>query len=698
MFFKEPKVRYTKAMQKPFAPTSLLSNMYRFLIFFASFLLFSVEPIICKYILPWYGGSPSVWIVALLFFQVVLLAGYTFAHAAARLPRSYQYLSYMIVIGLAIVFLPITPHQPDIHMDPTMSILWLLIACIGLPYFILSSTSPLLQLWSHASHTETRSYRLYAWSNFGSLVGLLAYPVIIEPYISVQVQTQIWSGLFILFGVCVGVCTVFLFRTKNQFSAEPAAESIKTEQTVTRNKKSDITWWVLLSFAPSALLLAITNYITQDIASVPLLWVIPLSIYLISFIITFQNTTFYDRSFFAPMFLYGSLVASLVIMLGANISNILLIVTLLLLLGLFCIVCNGELYQLRPTVSRSTSFYFWISIGGALGGAFVALLAPIIFPLYFEFHFSICFTMLLVFTLWQTRRLWTPKPRLKITSTIAMAMVAIIVITLSAQNVYHTLIHPTYIHRDFFGSLRIEESKDYKGLYHGRTLHGMQFKSEALKCWPTTYYGYTSGLGRAMSALKSEQPVRLGIVGLGTGTAAVYGDYVKYYELNPEVKNIALNKFSYLSECAKKYDIVLGDARLSLEHEEPQNFNLIALDAFSSDAIPIHLLTKEAFDVYLKHLAPHGVIAVHISNRYLDFKPVIGGIAEKFNLHAAIVNDSGEPKKGVTPSGWALLSDDESFFTRLSQNKTMEPDAMTFNRRILWTDTKSNILSIFRLY
>ncbi len=672
------------------------AGAYKFLIFFASFLLFAVEPIIAKYILPWFGGSPSVWITALLFFQVLLLAGYAYANLITRLRLKYQFSAYLIVVALAIVLLPIIPQQPKDEAMPALSILFLLASSVGLPYFILSATSPLLQAWSNAHDANAASYRLYAWSNFGSLLGLLSYPVLVEPFISVHQQALLWSILFISFGIALAALAIATFRSGSiRSTATVAAEDLPAGPRPTRSDKA---WWIILSFAASVLLLAVTNYITQDIASVPLLWIVPLSIYLISFIVTFQSDRFYDRNFFMPLFLYASLMGALIIALGSAISNIVLLATILLLLGVFCLVCNGELYALRPSPRYLTTFYLWISVGGAAGGAFVALLAPIIFPLYFEFHFGICFTLLALIALWQTRRLWQSTPRSSALHRRAALIIASVVLISASFNVYQSLVKPTYVHRDFFGSLKIEETNDYRSLYHGKTLHGMQFKRDDLACWPTTYYGYTSGLGKVAQALQSQKPVHLGVVGLGAGTAAIYGDSVRFYELSPAVAQIATTQFSFLNRCTKHYDIVLGDARISLQNEPPQHFDLLVLDAFSSDSIPVHLLTAEAFQVYLRHLAPGGVIAVHISNKYLDFEPIIGGIAQKFNLQAAVIDDSGESNEGVAPSTWGLLTNNTGLFKQMQASGVLNYKAITFKRRIQWTDTKSNILSIFKLY
>ncbi|MEK7584055.1 MAG: fused MFS/spermidine synthase [Patescibacteria group bacterium] len=672
------------------------ARAYQVLIFFGSFLLFSVQPIVGKFILPWFGGSPSVWITAMLFFQVLLLVGYAYAYLLSRFALLGQAIGFCAVLILAVATLPITPSggwQPEAIANPTLHILLLLAATVGLPYAILASVSPVLQVWARSTDTAWSPYRLYAWSNAGSLAGLWTYPLIIEPLLSVQQQTYLWSVLFGVFSLAAVAVAIRRYRAKT----DPALQAeTKQETSVSKPRATDRVLWVALPFAGSLMLLAVTNFITQDVASIPLLWVVPLGIYLLSFILTFDNEHFYDRRFFASLVLYVGIIGTFLILLAGSIMNMLVLTASLLLLAVYTIVCHGELYALRPHPRYLTSFYLWLSAGGALGGVFVALIAPRIFPLYFELHLGIGLTLVIMLLLWTKRRLWTPLPRSPLLGKVAVGAAALIILSGLSWNVRERLSAPTYVYRDFFGSLRIIESENHKALYHGRVLHGIQMKSEGLVCWPTTYYGQTSGLGRAISALETDREIRLGVVGLGVGTAAAYGHDVRFYELNPKVAEIARTKFRYLSDCGAETEIVLGDGRLSLERETSQHFDLLALDAFNSDAIPIHLLTEEAFSVYLRHLADGGVIAVHISNDYIDFKPVIGGLAERFDLAATIVQDSGENNKGTSASTWALLTADETFFARAPLAEVLDSDAATFDRLVHWTDKYSNLVSVFR--
>ena len=632
----------------------------------------------------------------MLFFQVLLLAGYAYAHLLSHFRRLGQTIGFCSIILLAVFTLPITPGggwQPETIANPTLHILLLLAVTVGLPYGILASASPILQVWSRNMNTTSSPYRLYAWSNAGSLAGLWTYPLVIEPLLSVQQQTYLWSVLFGAFAV--GAVAVAFWRSRAPTASVAPAET-QQETSAPKPRAADRVLWVVLPFTGSLMLLAVTNFITQDVASIPLLWVVPLGIYLLSFILTFDNEHFYDRRFFASLMLYVGIIGTFLILLAGSIMNMLVLTASLLLLAVYTLVCHGELYALHPHPRYLTSFYLWLSAGGALGGVFVALIAPRIFPLYFELHLGIGLTIVIMLLLWTKRRLWTPLPRFPWLGKIAVGAAALIILSGLGWNVRERLSMPTYVYRDFFGSLRIIESENYKALYHGRILHGIQLKSDDFVCWPTTYYGRTSGLGRAISALEADHNIRLGVVGLGVGTTAAYGHDVRFYELSPKVAEIAQTTFRYLSDCGAETEVVLGDARLSLERETPQEFNLLALDAFNSDAIPIHLLTEEAFSIYLGHLADGGVIAVHISNNYIDFKPVIGGLAERFDLAAAIVQDEGNKREGTTASTWALLTADETFFTRAPLAEVLDSEATTFHRRVHWTDKYSNIISMFR--
>lgn len=664
--------------------------VYQWIVFVAAFLLFSVQPLISKFILPWFGGSSSVWISAMMFFQVILLAGYATAYLISHLKRPHQFFVYVVILLAAVFFLPIIPDSTSgqvlSQINPSLYIFWILLASVGLPYFILALSSPLLQSWyADDSESKVSPYRLYAFSNGGSLLGLLSYPILIEPLFDLEDQTKIWSVIFIAF-----VSGAFFLSLKWRNITKTAKSSEQgSEESIKKPTLLDRAFWVLLPFAAVIILLSVTNYITQDLVAVPFLWILPLVLYLLSFIITFYSREFYDRRFVFPIFIIASLLSVPFMFVGKGSPLFFLLGVPLVITMVHCTTCHGELYRLRPGSKYLTSFYLYLSLGGALGGIFVSLLSPIILKLYFELHFAIVFTLLLIFVLWLRDKEWLKtlkRPRS------SKFMIVSVFIFIFAALLYHTKVvtyAPKYIWRDFYGVVRIYESKTEKKMYHGSTLHGTQFLDAEKECLPTAYYGYSSGLGQVVEKSDKEN-LKVGVVGLGVGTAAVYGDYVRFYELNPHVAELAESEFTFLSNCAKNYDILLGDGRLLLEKEEDQNFDILVLDAFSSDNIPAHLLTKEAFATYLRHIGEKGVIAVHISNRYIDLEPVIGGIASEYGLEAAIVEDKGDIESSTYKSHWAILTYDKDFLTQIEEKD------VDFDKRVLWTDKYSNLFNILR--
>lgn len=672
------------------------SYRYRLLVFSAAFLLFAVQPVIGKFILPWFGGSPSVWTTALLFFQALLLVGYLLAHGFAKLGRRPQAVAVIAVVALAALTLPITPGaswQPSGGADPMWHLIMLLAASVGLPYVVLAAASPLLQAWASASETERDTYRLYAWSNAGSLLGLLSYPLVVEPLFGVRMQTYGWSAAFLAFAAAI------VWSAARRYGAPmAAAPSSSSAASVTgpRPRSGTLALWLALPFAASMMLISVTNYITQDVASVPFLWVLPLAFYLISFILTFDGRGFYERRIFALPFVLIMFVGALLVLVAGSLPLTLLVPLPLLLLAFSGFVCHGELYALRPHPSRLTSFYIFVAAGGALGGAFGAVVAPMVFPLHFEFHISVVFTLALVVGIW-----WRDRSTLRLraypkASRAVLLVACALAAAALARDAYITANAPAYVHRDFFGVLRVFETPEQTVLYNGRILHGLQLKTPGRECTPTSYYGRTGGLGLAASGLPRQTDLRIGIVGLGAGTTAVYGSHATFYELNPAVVSVAETRFTFLSSCVPSYDIVLGDARLSMERQEPQGFDLLAVDAFSGDAIPVHLLTVEAFEEYFRHLRPEGVLAIHTSNRYFDLAPVVGGIAEELGVEAVAIADDGVRQDQSFTSTWVLLSRDRAFFDRLIAQGAISEADMGFDRTVLWTDGYSNPLSVAR--
>jgi hypothetical protein len=759
-------------------------------IFLGAFLLFSVQLLLGKYFLPWFGGTPAMWTTCMFFFQTLLLAGYAYAHALVQwfTPRNQGYLhSTLLFISLALlVFLavtwgtPITPTanwRPTNSDHPVWSLTALLTVSVGLPYFVLSSTGPLLQSWFTKTHPGRTPYRLYSLSNLGSLLGLLTYPFLLEPWFSLRTQARLWSVGFFVFALVCGYCVLRLRKISpapETSAIRPAKRRIVAADSVQANPtwKSHLLWLSLAACA-SITFLATTNQICQDVAVVPFLWVLPLSLYLLSFIICFDEPRWYSRRVFHSAFAVAIFLACL-LLLGWGIRSIVLqLACYSFVLFACCMVCHGELARSKPGSRHLTSFYLMVAVGGAVGGVLVALVFPHIFRGFWEYQLGLWLCTLLLFVvLARDKSSWLYCTRWGL-PVIAVAAALLpgttSVVTLGRSELGSLLVAlpvlvgayiltrgsakgfdpkraravPIYcgaalvvvgamffvsvnnetrtsvvLARNFYGVLNVRELTELPpewraySLFHGRISHGYQFVSEAKRHTPTSYYGLTSGVGLAMVALETHpssgaqpQHLRAGFVGLGIGTLAAYGnsgDYFRYYEINPEVTRIANDAryFTFLKDCHAQLEVIPGDARLSMERElnrgQPQDFNLLAIDAFSGDAIPVHLLTEEAFRIYLKHVKSDGIIAVHVTNAHFDLQPVLKRVAERFNLASRLLHTDGD---GITTtySDWVLLSQDPNVINSLPSS----PPGIMFGRALkpdlaLWTDDYSNLLFVLR--
>ncbi len=681
---------------------------YALATFLGAFLLFQVQPLMGKLILPWYGGGPAVWTTCMLFFQVLLLAGYGYAHwVAVRLrPRSQAVVHGVLLVAAAAV-LPILPGarwKPGSLADPTWHILALLAASVGLPYLVLSATAPLVQAWFSRTCPGRSPYRLYALSNAGALLALLSFPFVMEPLVGARRQAIGWSLAFVAYAALMGWCVLRTWRLPA--AAGPGGQDGDVGEGDAPSLLRRV-FWVALPACGSVLLLAITNQLCADVAVVPFLWVLPLALYLLTFVLAFHSARCYPRvllGFWLPLVLawmlwlmYKDVDASL----GWQVVGY--------SVGLFvcCMVCHGELVRLKPSPRHLTSFYLLVAAGGALGGVLVTLVAPRVFPAYFELHVGLLACGALALGAWwynageRTRWRGWRRAALALGS---VAMLAGLTVALALDR-RRTLKDCESIHRNFYGVLRVEnyltEDPDaaYTALVHGRISHGNQFQSDEGRWLPTSYYGEQSGVGLALGQLVRAEGRRIGVVGLGVGTLAVYGregDAVRFYEINPEVKRLATSRFTYLGDSAAAWHIEMGDARLSLERElargEPQQFDLLALDAFSSDAIPVHLLTREAFATYLRHLRPKGVLAVHTSNRYLDLVPVLLAHADHFGLATAVIDSDEDDMMLIDAAVWVLLSRDAELFE--SGDIGAAAEATVSERRCHWTDDFSNLLEV----
>jgi hypothetical protein len=633
----------------------------------------------------------------MVFFQVMLLAGYAYAHATTRLlaPRG-QMILHLLALVAALAMLPIIPAErwmPDDADQPTLRILGLLTATVGAPYFVLASTGPLLSAWFSRVWPGRSPYRLYALSNAASLLALLSYPFIFEPNLTRPAQARLWSILMGVFAVLCAAVAVLVAKAPRHESQSDAADDAPHPWLL----------WLVLPAIASALLLAMTNKICQEVAVVPLLWVVPLTLYLLSFIIAFDSPRWYRRDVWYPM-LGASLIAVcfLLYVEAAAIGVMLQLCVYCLALFVCCMVCHGELYRRRPGIGGLTAFYLMIAAGGAAGGIFVALLAPHLFNGYFELHLSLFATAAIAAAM----LLGDDRVRRGLGwSFAALALGVGVSLTISATRVLKDA-RVLARSRNFYGVLAVYEvSADntrmhHRIMQHGGVAHGLQFYLPSRRDLPTAYYAPDSGVGITLRAMmqRSAAPLNVGIVGLGAGTVAVYSrelDRYRFYEINPDVLRLAEKDFSFLHDARGRVETVLGDARLSLAREtDLLPYDLLILDAFSGDSIPVHLLTRECFELYLKRLRPGGVIAVHISNQHLDFAPVLLRVTEHFGLHAAQIISRAQPEAGEYLARWMILSADPALVQSPPISTAASPVSDLKPSVRLWTDDDTNLFQI----
>ncbi len=646
---------------------------YAFAIFLGAFLLFQVQPLLGRYILPWFGGGPSVWTSCLLFFQALLLAGYAYAHGiASRLPPNWQGRIHLALLALSVLALPIDPDSEvwtqASHDNPTGTIMLLLLATAGLPYVILSATSPLLQRWFHWQHPDHSSYRLYALSNAGSLIALLSYPFLVEPLVPVRMQAQMWSWAYGGFLLACGWCA---WGILNREGTAPAPE---TEEEQAPPAALEIGWWLALSACGSALLLATTNQMSQEIAVVPFLWVLPLSLYLLSFILCFESDRWYRRTPWSIGLAIAVPAACVMLATGGVLPLELQIVVFSTALFTGCMACHGELALLRPHGRHATKFYLILSVGGALGGLLVAVAAPRLFPGYWEYPFSLAGVCLLTLYFGMKSGGWRLAPRAELTPPPAL-LIALFAVgyTFSVRAAEPRLA----VSRNFYGVLEVTEATDENGdlrrLTHGRTEHGAQYLDAQRRFQPTTYFGPGGGAALAFDrhpARLDGRALHVGVVGLGAGTLAAYGragDSFRFYEINPAVVEFARNQFTYLSDTPANSEVVVGDARMRMEEEleqgAPGAYDILVVDAFSSGAIPLHLLTGEAGEVYAGRLTEDGLLAFHITNRFLELEPVLRGMAARLGMQALRVESAADSALGVNAAVWMLLTRSDRFLS-----------------------------------
>ena len=667
--------------------------LYGAAIFLGAFLLFAIEPMAAKRLLPALGGSSAVWITCLVFFQSALLFGYLYAHALARRAQAnWPSLLHTGLLALAAILLAAAP-RPDLGRSsghPVTAIFTALSLTIGLPFLLLSSTGPLLQNWWARQQQSRIPWRFFALSNAGSLLALLVYPSLIEPRLALSRQRICWGWGFALYAL---LCAGLAWRVRSA-GALPEPDAPPADAALPRCMRARVLWF-LLPAAAAMQLCAVTSHLSENIAAIPLLWILPLAVYLITFILAFEFPGFYRRWIVSRMLVV--LLASLSLILSKTDVSL----PILLNIGFFlaelffaCYFCHAETYALRPARAQDgTLFYLLIAAGGAAGSFFIGILCPLLFRANYDFVFAFLATAAVALADawprgWSQRLLWSA-------GTAALLALLIMLRIAYARN---TLLEE----RNFYGALRVEESHvpaqalTVRTLLHGAIQHGTQWFAPEFRRTPTTYYAIDSGIGLALRFCCGDRPRNIGVVGLGTGTIAAYGrpgDRIRFYEINPAVLPIAQHLFTYLRDSQAQITFAPGDARLSLAAEAPQRFDVLAIDAFSGDAIPVHLLTTQALRIYRRQLAAGGIVAFHVSNRYLDLPPEIAAVAQAGGMQARVFDTPANEARGEFRATWVLVTDHADFFRQPAVAATARVIALHPGPGA-WTDEYSSLLPI----
>ena len=699
------------------------------LVFLAAFLLFAVEPMAAKQLLPVLGGASAVWVTCLVFFQTALLLGYLYAHWMARRGRAWVHLLTLgvavVVAGSTLVVGPLLMGSlgMDVHWSSTASshpvrtIFTVLTGTIGLPFLVLAATSPLLQVWWVRMFGGRVPYGLFALSNAGSLLGLLMYPVMIEPYLTLATQRALWGFGFGLYAVMCAWVALRVYGSGGELSRveEGAAGEAEERLGLEPSARGFRRWmWFLLPMGAAMQLSAVTSHLSQDVAAIPMLWVLPLGVYLLTFILAFEAPGVYRR------WVVGRMLAVLLASLGYALSRVdttlpigMAIVFYMVELFVACWFCHAEAYRLKPErAEESTVFYLLVAAGGAAGTFFVAVLSPMLFRANYDLAISFFVTAALAAAVtwrdgWAQRMLWVT----------GSGLLFALLIALHIGFGRHALMRA----RNFYGALRVTEAQTdtsafeengakeaaaagdigtgpVRTLMNGRIRHGTQMLEADRRRTPTTYYGQDSGVGVALRSCCEGRPKKVGVVGLGVGTLAAYGqpgDTLRFYEINPLVEPIARNLFTFIHDSGASISVTEGDGRASLEREAPNGFDVLVVDAFSGDAIPLHLLTREAMQVYRRQIAPGGVLAFHVSNSYLELAPEIRLLAESAGMQARKVETIAVPAEDQYRSTWVLVSADASFFAGAGVSAVSDRIAVPAGLRV-WTDEYSSLLPVMR--
>ncbi len=679
-------------------------------IFAGSFLLFFVQPMMGRFVLPRFGGSAEVWTSCMLFFQLLLLGGYLYSHwILTAVSTRVGVFIHLAVLAGALLFLPVVPTNLSSQTAPGLEvagILWILLITVGGPYFALASTSVIGQGWLERIN-KTGVYQLYAVSNAAAFLALLSFPFLFEPRFGRFEQARIWSWAFAISAGLVALCGItvlYLGQNRAKQTANPATTSAP------KIPFTRMILWSGLAGAAVVELLAVTNKICLDIAVLPFLWVLPLCLYLLSFVICFHSQRLYHRGIFLSLFAVSIVLIMYARVMEMQIAPVHLIAIYCGFLFLCCMVCHGELYRKRPDASRLSRFYLMISLGGALGGVFVAVIAPLIFSSYFELYFGL---MLVILFLLTGHDQWNTLPKARKATLLSLLLITSLLGILFGQQ--RDEAHRTALasERNFYGVVTVWEKDEHdpalhrRTMKHGTTFHGLQFLSPEKEDLATAYYSPQSGIGLIMKHFNRtagpqktlpEKPIRVGVVGLGAGTIATYleeGDLLRFYEINPVVRDFAYEHFTYLPDCRGTVEVSVGDGRLLLEDEPDMQYDVVVIDAFSSDTIPVHLLTQEAFAIYARHIKPGGLLAVHVSSIHLDLEPVAACIGQSIGFHAAGIYTDESPEMGIFASDWVILAKNQGLFTApafRNQTEKVEYDPDIH----LWTDDHINVPAVLR--
>ncbi len=708
--------------------------LYAFSVLLSAFLLFQIQPMIGKYILPWFGGTPTVWSTVLLFFQALLTGGYAYAYwLLGRLRDRLQGIVHLIALGISLGVLLVTaltwpsPLTPDASWRPQGSnlpiweIFQVLAVSASIPYFLLSSNSTLMQAWFNRDSQGRTPYRLYALSNTGSLLALISYSILFEPTLTLRAQAYLWSAGYVVFAIGAAYLALRTCR-------RTPAEDVHKDGQPGEDKRPGIgvhALWIGLAACASGLLISVTSQVTQEVAVIPFLWILPLTIYLLTFILAFSGGRWYSRWPYLMAFIILSLISVWMLVKWPPFSITTQLVVYALLLFVCCMICHAELFKLRPHPRFLPSFYLMVAVGGAVGGIYVNLFAPLMFSSgLWELQWGViaCGVLLAIVAQFERTppqrerrkryreekpRQWSVKPAV-IVSSVAALLLSVFTILIMQAISSDTLLAT----RNFYGVLRVWEINTEQPklrayqLTHGKTVHGFQFEADELRGLPTTFYAESSGVGLSiLNHPARPDKLRIGALGLGVGVIASYGqagDVFRFYEINPDVTRIAQGEsgyFSFLKDSQAEIHVIPGDARVSLERElasqGSQKFDILVLDTFNGDAMPLHLLTREAFEIYLKHLKQDGIIAINVSNRYFNLHLEVYRLADELGLGTALIEDEGDSIQSYD-SVWMLLTREPDFLKQpaIAQRSAQRP-AIPPGLRV-WTDDYSNLLQILK--